>query len=468
MKNINSAGPSEERQAQVDALMAKLRQRGSIGDSSLTQEAASFMRAPPPPPPPAPQEMIIEQPVVEFGAGKGWLFEDPEAAEEEGEVKKTTSGIGGSWDQKAATKVGRHKPTKAGSWGVFERPADISKAYGGGRQIGVGGYQVSEEEIAKKRAETEARLKKYRKGFGADEELEAAHKDEIVEAAKEARQLMRFGATKAALEELTNVRQWLCATTELGSETLLELGMAMIAENDNEGAKPILICCRIKRQTQRCEARAALSLGWLSFPLQCPSLSPTDRCSVCVCVCVCQVKRAAQQMLFQEEAQAFMGIDKQQPANAEFAKMARGGLSRSLGVEYDRRYDTAGAFLTSSKRPPVASISEARMVLRSAAVRRDDAGAPQRIQQALSYVSSLPVKERIPSAKVMAVAGSGGGDGAEKPPTPEAATTGLLRGEWLLGLTVTGSGKAIAFAPPEASLTVTPSSGSYEKLRPQG
>ena len=69
MKNINSAGPSEERQAQVDALMAKLRQRGSIGDSSLTQEAASFMRAPPPPPPPAPQEMIIEQPVVEFGAG---------------------------------------------------------------------------------------------------------------------------------------------------------------------------------------------------------------------------------------------------------------------------------------------------------------------------------------------------------------------------------------------------------------
>ena len=240
MKNINSAGPSEERQAQVDALMAKLRQRGSIGDSSLTQEAASFMRAPPPPPPPAPQEMIIEQPVVEFGAGKGWLFEDPEAAEEEGEVKKTTSGIGGSWDQKAAAKVERHKPTKAGSWGVFERPADISKAYGGGRQIGVGGYQVSEEEIAKKRAETEARLKKYRKGFGADEELEAAHKDEIVEAAKEARQLMRFGATKAALEELTNVRQWLCATTELGSETLLELGMAMIAENDNEGAKPIL------------------------------------------------------------------------------------------------------------------------------------------------------------------------------------------------------------------------------------
>ena len=173
-------------------------------------------------------------------------------------------------------------------------------------------------------------------------------------------------------------------------------------------------------------------------------------------------------MLFQEEAQAFMGIDKQQPANAEFAKMARGGLSRSLGVEYDRRYDTAGAFLTSSKRPPVASISEARMVLRSAAVRRDDAGAPQRIQQALSYVSSLPVKERIPSAKVMAVAGSGGGDGAEKPPTPEAATTGLLRGEWLLGLTVTGSGKAIAFAPPEASLTVTPSSGSYEKLAPAG
>ena len=33
------------------------------------------------------------------------------------------------------------------SEGVFERPADISKAYGGGRKVGVGGYQPTQEEL---------------------------------------------------------------------------------------------------------------------------------------------------------------------------------------------------------------------------------------------------------------------------------------------------------------------------------
>ena len=103
----------------------------------------------------------------------------------EEERKQTTSGIGGTWYPDTAAVDSTHKPTKSGSWGVFERPADISKAYGGGRQIGVGGYQPNEEELAAKRAETEARLKAYRKGQGADAELQAAHKDEIVAAAKE-------------------------------------------------------------------------------------------------------------------------------------------------------------------------------------------------------------------------------------------------------------------------------------------
>jgi hypothetical protein len=51
------------------------------------------------------------------------------------EEKKTTSGIGGSWqpppeesnNTMLASKSVIHKPSKSGSWGVFERPADISK-----------------------------------------------------------------------------------------------------------------------------------------------------------------------------------------------------------------------------------------------------------------------------------------------------------------------------------------------------
>ena len=68
---------------------------------------------------------------------------------------QTTSGIGGSWAP--PPEVDKHKPTKSGSWGVFERPADISKAYGGGKKIGVGA-PVDEEAIARKRAETERKM----------------------------------------------------------------------------------------------------------------------------------------------------------------------------------------------------------------------------------------------------------------------------------------------------------------------
>jgi hypothetical protein len=41
-----------------------------------------------------------------------------------------------------------------GSWGVYERPADISAAYGGGRRIGVGGYVPPAEEKSEKDSHT--------------------------------------------------------------------------------------------------------------------------------------------------------------------------------------------------------------------------------------------------------------------------------------------------------------------------
>jgi len=52
------------------------------------------------------------------------------------------------------------------SWGVFERPADISAAYGGGKQIGIGGYQSSEAEQKAAIEETKAKLKAFRKAAG--------------------------------------------------------------------------------------------------------------------------------------------------------------------------------------------------------------------------------------------------------------------------------------------------------------
>ena len=158
------------------------------------------------------------------------------------------------------------------------------------------------------------------------------------------------------------------------------------------------------------------------------------------------------------------------------------GLRSSLGVADDKRYDISGAYLTSANRAPVSSISEARQVLRSAAVRRDDAGAPQRIVQALELIPTLPRSERFPKpAKALATAGaaaqSSRGEQAETAakqaetaakPAAEAASSSfatMLRGEWLLGFTATG--RAITFAPPAAAQTLRPGA-KFERLAPSG
>lgn len=321
MRNINRIGPSSKRQAEIDKLMSKMRLRGSVSDSSSLVEAEGFASKAPQAPPPSPPPMVVEMPDLssldgadggderaevddeDLSAEAKFLRAKEEAtnaravtapnAEAMSDAKKTT-GIGGNWNPAQAKDVEKHKPIGAGTWGVFERPADISKAYGGGRQIGAGGYQITEEEIAAKRAESERRLREYRKGTGADLELQEAHRSEILEATKEARQLMRFGATKAALIELDKVKPWCCASTELGSETLLEWSMAVIADPDADSD----------------EAKPTLKILTAKAPLP-------------------RVKKTAQQLMFQEAAESFLKVEG--TAGDEFAKIARGGL-KAVGV----------------------------------------------------------------------------------------------------------------------------------------
>ena len=264
--------------------MSKLRKRGDVGDSSEMSTAESFLaKPPPPPPPPSPSaataaaspttedtESTAAEPAEAVPDG-----EDATDAGEDGPAKPeeewmTTTGIGGVWREDANATKEAHKP-KVGSWGVFERPADISKAFGGGRKIGVGGYVPSEEELAAKKAETEAKLAAYRKSVGADVELEKAHEEEIRAAAKEARQLMRYGAVKGALAELEKVREYVCVTTELGGETTLELGLALVANNQPEEAKAVFQ--RLMKNPDK------------------------------------RFKKLAQQMLYQEEAQSFLRVE---------------------------------------------------------------------------------------------------------------------------------------------------------------
>mmetsp|Transcript_19801 Transcript_19801/g.26112 ORF Transcript_19801/g.26112 Transcript_19801/m.26112 type:complete len:642 (-) Transcript_19801:295-2220(-) len=154
------------------------------------------------------------------------------AKEKEGQ---TTSGVGGNWSGQNTDEVEKMKP-KVGTWGVFERPKDISKAYGGGRRIGVGGYQMSPEERQRKDEETRALLDEVLNGNSEEKRIEEEHAEEIDRAVARASQLMRFGDRYGALEELGAVKDWLNPKSERGGRAYLEYGLVLEAAGNQEEA----------------------------------------------------------------------------------------------------------------------------------------------------------------------------------------------------------------------------------------
>jgi len=203
MKNINKAGPSEARMKAVEETMRLLRERGKAGSSSIMDESMAELgiKRKPGSPPPAPVAPPASPPPLIAAT-----MEELMAAASN---TTRTSGIGGAWtpsDPETATEEKKHKPKGGGSWGVFERPADISKAFGGGKRIGVGGFEEDEETRAKKRAETDALLQKYRQSTGSDLNLEQEHAAEISAAREEAKQLMLYGDRRGAIALLEGVQ----------------------------------------------------------------------------------------------------------------------------------------------------------------------------------------------------------------------------------------------------------------------
>jgi hypothetical protein len=83
-----------------------------------------------------------------------------------------------------------YKP-KTGSWGAFERPKDISKAYGGGRRVGAGIDQTS---LLESTRDTRERLQKYREKVGIDVQSEKDHAADIEEALRIAGYAMQVSA----------------------------------------------------------------------------------------------------------------------------------------------------------------------------------------------------------------------------------------------------------------------------------
>ncbi|MGK3738782.1 MAG: hypothetical protein ACI90V_005629 [Bacillariaceae sp.] len=137
-------------------------------------------------------------------------------------TKKTTTGIGGTWTKNETSTEEYYQP-KTGSWGKFPRPKDVSKAYGGGRRIGVG-FSNEDDETAK--MNTKRLLKDYRKKAGIEVPTEKEHAVEIEEALSIGQRAMQRGVYATAVSALEKVTQWCSTNSKVGSKVYLELAMA--------------------------------------------------------------------------------------------------------------------------------------------------------------------------------------------------------------------------------------------------
>jgi len=329
-----------------------------------------------------------------------------------GGLEKTTSGIGGSFSPAAAAEAQEevHKPSTSGSWGVFERPKDISKAYGGGKRVGVGGVKEDPAEAARKAAETAAILAKFRKGNGSVAPSKERERSEEINAALEkARVSMAKGYCDEAVGYLEPVAGFLSFGTILGGTVFVEYAMALEASGDRE--KALGIYKKVASQN-------------------------SDEA----------VRRQAKQLMFGFEAMDFFKVE---PVGSEATKLAQstsmlGGKAQAPVISekaWAGEYTNKGAFnlnyvnLTPETRRRLAldntyfgNFTEARdLLLRAATFRgrgRDIVLPAVRVRAACRFLHAL---------------GRGGENG-----TADAA---LLEGAWRLALTVKGADGEIAYLP---------------------
>ena len=119
----------------------------------------------------------------------------------------------------------KYKP-KVSTWGVYPRPDNISRTYGGGKRIRAGGVDLNSEAMAKRDRAVKDKLAAYRKAKGIDMEKEEEHREEIEEALRKSDDLVRRNLPYEAIVELENVSGFTNVRSRLGGKVYLSLAFA--------------------------------------------------------------------------------------------------------------------------------------------------------------------------------------------------------------------------------------------------
>jgi len=167
--------------------------------------------------------------------------------ESQGNNAPRTSGIGGAFAGRNETAIEETYRPSRGSWGYFERPKDISKAYGGGRRVGIGSMSAAEKEESYER--TRQVMREYNRKMGIEVESEKEHAVEIDDALKIAKLAMQRGIYATAVSALEKVTSWCSSNSKVGSKVFLELAMAYEAVGRVDEAMQVytkLSTCRME------------------------------------------------------------------------------------------------------------------------------------------------------------------------------------------------------------------------------
>lgn len=131
-----------------------------------------------------------------------------------------------------------YKP-RVSTWGVFPRPENISKAFGGGKKIRVGGVDLSSEESRKRDEAVKEKLAAYRKARGVDIEREEEHRAEIEDALAKADTYIKRSRPFQAIKVLETVVKYVSERSRLGGSVFLSLALAHDSVGNRKEAKDL-------------------------------------------------------------------------------------------------------------------------------------------------------------------------------------------------------------------------------------